>query len=155
VNTEVKSYSADEVTVSFCGQLINRGLTDSGNFVEIEPLEEDFKTKKGADGETARAKTNNRDARVKVKLMQTSLSNNVLSAIRLRGLAAGNGGEGAGVFEVRDRSSGVLVAHSDIAWVEKPPTPGRGKEIGETEWTLYATNCELDPSGNPAITGTG
>lgn len=147
--SRVATYSADEVTLSFAGYLIDSGFAD-GEFVSIEPAAEDFVVKKGADGETARAKTNNRDANVKIKLLQTSLGNDVLSQIRQLDLN-GTNGAGVGVFQVRDRSSGVLLAHSDKAWIAKPPTIARAREVSEYEWTLYAANCDLDPSGNPSI----
>lgn len=145
----VTTYAADEVSMSFLGQPLDGGFAD-GTFVSIEPASEDFTVKKGADGETARAKTNNKDALVKVTLLQTSLANNVLSAARQRDLAGVNG-LGVGVFECRDRSSGVLLAHADKAWVEKAPTISRGKEISENEWTLHLADAALDPSGNPSI----
>lgn len=147
--TRVTTYSADEVSVFFAGILLDSGFAD-GEFVSIEPAANDFVSKVGADGEVARAKTNDRRANIKIKLLQTSLGNTALSQIRRLALAGVNGAD-VGVFEVVDRSSGVRLAHADKAWIAKAPTVGRGREVGEYEWALEAAHMDLDPAGNPSI----
>lgn len=148
-STNVKTYSADQVTLSLFGYLIDSGYAD-GEFVSVEPAADDFGDKVGSDGEVARFKTNDRRGTIKVKLLATSQGNSLLSQVRARALAAQNG-EDVGVFELRDRSSGVLLAHADKVWVAKPPTISRGREVGECEWTFRAAHLELDPSGSPSI----
>lgn len=143
------TYSADEVTLSVFGQQIDSGFAD-GEFVSVEKEADDFGDKAGADGEVARFKTNDNRATWKIKLLQTSLGNNILSAQRTLDLGNPNGA-GVGVAELRDRSSGVLLAHSDKTWISKPPTISRGREVTEYEWTLRSANTQLDPSGNPSI----
>jgi hypothetical protein len=149
INTRTTTYAADEVSVSLAGTLVGNGTAD-GDFVTIETESEDFTDKVGADGEVARAKTNDRRATVKLKLLQTSLSNNFLSALRLSDINNPNGA-GVGEFEVRDRSSGVLLAHSDKAWIQKPPSLVRGKEVAEYEWTIRLAHAELDFSGSQSL----
>lgn len=147
--TRVTTFSADEQTLSIAGQQIDSGFAE-GEFVSIEMASDDFGDKAGADGEVARFKTNDRRATIKIKLLQTSLGNNILSQLRRLALDSVNGAD-VGVFELRDRSSGVLVAHADKAWVMKPPTVARAREVGEVEWTLRAAHMDLDPSGNPSV----
>jgi hypothetical protein len=149
MNSRVTTYSADEATLSIANILIDSGYAE-GEFVSIEMQSDDFSDKAGADGEVARAKTNDRRATIKVKLLQTAIANNYLSALRLRDINAPNGA-GVGVFQLRDRSSGVLLAKADKCWISKPPAVSRGREIVEYEWTFRAANMELDPSGNPSI----
>lgn len=145
----VTTYSADEVTLSIAGLLIDSGYAD-GEFVSVEPASDDFIAKTGADGEVARAKSNNRGATVKIKLLQTSLGNNLLSQLRALDLAAPNGA-GVGVFNLVDRSSGVTLVHGTHSWIQKAPSPTRAREITENEWTLYIAFADIDPSGSPSL----
>ncbi|HSN27245.1 MAG TPA: phage protein [Kofleriaceae bacterium] len=149
MNTDVKVYTLDQVVISFAGQLINEGY-DENEVVTIEPLEEDFKAKRGADGQTTRSKTNNRGATIKLKLMHTSLANNILNAIRNADLASPNGA-GVGVFRVTDLNSGVVLAQADKAWISKPPSAARAKDPSAYEWELEAAVMDFDFSGNPSI----
>lgn len=147
-NSATKTYSADEVSLSVAGYTIDSGFAD-GEFVNIEMASDDFTDKVGADGEVARAKTNDRRATIKIKLLQTSQGNDLLSALRTLDINAPNGA-GVGAFLLRDRS-GLLVAQADKCWISKPPAIGRGREIGECEWTLRASSMNLVVGGNPSI----
>ena len=149
MNTDLKVYTLDQVVISFCGQLINEGY-DENEVVTIEPLEEAFKTKRGADGQTTRSKTNNRGATIKVKLMHTSIANNILSALYNGDLATPNGA-GVGVFRVTDLNSGTVLAHADKAWISKAPSAARAKEASAYEWELEAAVVEFDFSGMPSF----
>lgn len=147
--TRVTTYSADEVSLSFAGILLDSGYAD-GEFVSIEMASDDFLAKVGADGEVARAKSNNRMATIKIKLLQGSQGNDRLSALRQQDLA-GTNGAGVGVFSLRDRSSGVQLAHAEKTWISHAPTVSRAREVVEYEWTLQAAHLDLDPSGNPSL----
>lgn len=147
-SSKVSTFSADEVSLSIAGLTIDSGFAD-GEFVSIEPAADDFADKVGADGEVARSKTNDRRATVKIKLLQTSEGNDKLSALRLIDINNPNGA-GVGAFMLRDRS-GRLVATAPKAWVMKPPTPSRGREIAEMEWTLRVGHLDLFVGGNPAV----
>lgn len=144
----LKTYSADEVSLSLAGYQIDSGFAD-GEFVSVEPAADDFTDKAGADGEVARAKTNDRRATAKVKVLQTSQANDLLSQLRTLDINAPNGA-GVGVFLLRDRSGGLLV-RAEKAWIQKPPTVSRGREIAEYEWTLRLAKAELNILGNPAV----
>lgn len=146
---KLKVYSADEVTVTLAGILIDSGFAD-GEFVSVEPASDDFGDKAGADGEVARWKTNDRRSTAHIKTLQTSDGNTQLSALRNRDVNAPNGA-GVGVFEVRDRSSGALLVHADHEWIQKLPTMSRGREIAEYDWTIRLANTEWDLQGNPAV----
>lgn len=144
----LKVYSADEVTVSFCGRSIDSGFED-GEFISIEMQSNDFVSKVGADGEVTRSKTNDRRAKITIKVMQTSKGNGILSGIRKLDINR-PGGAGVGVLEVRDNSGG-FVAHADKAWIAKAPKVGRGREAGSQEWELECANMDMDIEGNEAI----
>jgi len=143
------TYAADLVVLSIAGKIIDSGFAE-GEFVSIEMNADDFSDKAGADGEVARARSNDLRATIKIKLLQTSQGNDLLSALRQLALASENGGD-VGAFRLTDRSSGIVLARADKAWVSKPPTVSRGREIAENEWTLRAASMQLDPSGNPSI----
>jgi hypothetical protein len=144
----LKVYSADEVTLTFCGRALDSGF-DDGEFVSIEMQSNDFVSKAGADGEVTRSKTNDRRAKITIKVMQTSKANNILTGIRTLDLGR-PGGAGVGVFELRDNSGG-LVAHADKAWIAKAPKVARGREAGATEWELECARMDLDINGNESV----
>ena len=148
VPSNVKVYSADEVSITLAGIPIDSGFAD-GDFVSIEPASDDFTDKIGAEGEVARAKTNDHRATIKIKLMQTSSGHALLSVLRQVDINNPNGA-GVGAFLVRDRG-GSLVAHAEHAWIQKPPSPGLGREVGEWEWTLRAADMDLQFPGSPAL----
>jgi len=142
------TYSADQVKILFAGYTIESGFAD-GEFVSIEPKSPLFTSKAGVDGEVARARNNDARADVKVKLLQTSLGNNVLDA--LAKLDKATNGAGVGVLEVVDLSSGVVLAHGDKAWVSALPTQSRAGEITVNEWTLEVSQLVFNVHGNPSI----
>jgi hypothetical protein len=123
--TRVTTYSADEVTLSLFGRQIDSGYAD-GEFVSVEKDADDFTDKAGSDGEVARAKTNDKRATWKVKLLQTSLGNNILSAQRTLDLGSQNGA-GVGVAELRDplerRAARALGQDVDLEAAGDQPRP--------------------------------
>lgn len=127
MNTSVKSYSPDQVSLSLAGAGQITGFA-SGSFVTIEMEANDWSHKVGADGEVARARSNNRVGIVKIKLLQTSLSNQMLSGIRNLGLADPAGAADVGTFQLTDLS-GATVASGPKAWIRKPAPVERGVEV--------------------------
>lgn len=147
-SNRARSYDASEVSLSFLSMLFTGdtgGGFGEGDFLTVEPESEDWKAKTGADGEVARAKTNNRNATLTLKTLQTSRINSMLSAARKRDLAAGSGA-GVGELELRDRSSGTTLASTPTAWIVGMPNIVRGSEIGEVEWKIFLAQAELDAS---------
>lgn len=144
---DVQTYDASENSLSISAISIDSGFAD-GEFVSIEPQTEDFTDKIGTDGSVARSKSNDQRATIKVKLLQTSDGNTRLTALRTLALNGPNGAD-VGAFALRDRTTGVLLAYAAQAWVMKPPTLSRGREVVEYEWTLRAAKMIFD------FTGTG
>lgn len=147
--TRAKTYAADRVFVTLAGILLNSGYAE-GEFLSIEPASDDWGDKAGADGEVARYRTNDRRATVKFKCLQTASGNAELMALRNADVAAPNGA-GVGALEVRDLSSGELLASATYAWVQKIPTISRGREVAEYEWTIRVAHCEYNLAGTPAL----
>ena len=147
-NDSVKTYSADEQTLSIAGQAIDSGYAD-GEFVSIKRAAPIFTTKVGSDGEVARAKSNNKLLEIKIKLMQTSLGNDVLTQLALLAESGTNGAD-VGAFVLNDRSGGTTV-RCDNAWVAGWPDVARARETGDAEWTLAGVASVFDVNGNPSV----
>lgn len=117
-----------------------------GSFVTIERDEASFLKYVGCDGEDARAKSNNKGAKIKLRLMHTSDSNRILSAFAKSDELSN---AGAVPFYAKDGSQGnATAAFAETAWVEKYPVIERGAEISEVEWSLDTGNCQIFIGGN-------
>ena len=124
------TYDPKMVVITFGGIPIMGYAEDS--FVECAPAEERFTRKVGADGEVVRSKSANGCYDVTVTLLQTSLSNGVLSAAQV---ADENTGLGMLPLSITEIASGAEHFFPQ-AWVEKP-TWSRGKEAGEQAWVFH------------------
>ncbi len=149
MNPGVKVFSADQHSVSLAGILINSGWVD-GEFCSVEQASDSFGDKVGADGEVVRWATLDRRATAKIKVMQTSDGNAELSALHNSDINTPNGA-GVGVFELRDLATGVLLAHADHAWIQKPPAVARGREVTDQEWTIRIAHIVWDIQGSPSL----
>lgn len=140
-----KVYDADQVSVVLMGVPISSGYAD-GEFLRIEQEAEDFTHKVGTDGEVTRSKTNNRVAKVTLRLMQSSDGNAALSAINNLDRSAPNGA-GIGPFLVRDRQGTSLFTASKC-WISKPPNVTMAREATEREWELTVADLVRLDGGN-------
>jgi len=75
----LKTYDPAQVTIIFAGIPIS-GFAE-GTFVSVERNEDSWALQVGADGEATRAKSNNKSGRVTLTLIQSSFSNDALSAV--------------------------------------------------------------------------
>lgn len=141
----LKIYDSDQVSVSFSGIPINSGRPD-GEFVRIEQASEDFKSKRGVDGQTTRSKTKDRSAKITLILMQSSDSNIILSAISNLDREANNGA-GVGALLIRDIGGTSLYAAAEC-WIAKPPDVAFAGEAGPREWTLECAKLIRVDGGN-------
>lgn len=140
----MKHYDPDQVTVSFAG-IVLKGFAD-GSFVTIAQETDNFSDVVGTDGEVSRSKTNDRRATITFKLMQTSESNQLLSAIANADLDL-PGGAGVGQLMVRDRQ-GLSLYRADEAWISKPPDVDFDRGAVSREWTLRCARLERTDGGN-------
>lgn len=130
----LKRYDAAQVTLILADVPIDSGLNE-GEFLTIEQSAPDYEVVVGTDGEVGRSRTNNRHAVIKVKLMQTSDGNTLLSAVSNTGLLAKNGAD-VGALMVRDRVSGLAVFTAAECWIAKPPDVAFDNKITPREWML-------------------
>ena len=87
--------------------------------------------------------TSGRSARVTITLLQTSPSNDVLSAAAEADELAGTG---VGTFLMTDLN-GTTEAHAPNAWVAKPAAIEEGKEVGDREWVIDVDDLEQNIGG--------
>lgn len=125
-------YDPNRVKVILAGIPLS-GYAD-GDMVEIEYVSDQFADVQGTDGETSRSKTNDLRATVTINLMQTSPSNDLLSALVNTDLLA-DGGAGVGVFILTDLSGNTILS-SQNAWIKKIPGQAFGREAQERSWTI-------------------
>ncbi|HWJ97516.1 MAG TPA: phage protein [Acidimicrobiales bacterium] len=137
----VETYAPEELVITF-GPVLMSGFADAD--VTIEHNEDSFTFKAGLDGKGTRTKNANKSGRVTVPLMQTSLANDLLSAI-----AQVDRKTGQGVFPLlaKDLSGRTVYAAQD-AWIVKPPASGFGKEAGQRDWIFETDNLEFHVGGN-------
>jgi hypothetical protein len=130
-NPLVMTYDPKKVIITLGGVPIN-GYAD-GTFVQIDPNGDTWTKKVGADGEVARALSNDNTATVQITLMQTSLSNiylqTVMNADKLTGL-------GMLPLSFTDVNSGEF-HYWPQAWVTTAPPTGRAKETTDKQWTIH------------------
>lgn len=143
----LKTYDANEVTLSIGGRVIDSGFAD-GDFVKIATKSDDWTSKAGPDGETARSKNNDKRCDMSVMLMQTSDGNDVLNQIRAADLAAPNGA-GVGQLLLRDQFGRTVVRGQ--CWIVKPPEVVRGREVGTNEWKLEVIASEYKVGGSASV----
>jgi hypothetical protein len=123
-------YDPNLVSVIAGGKIL--GGWGEGTYIEAERDEDSWMKKTGVDGEVSRAKNKNRGGKVTLTLMQTSPSNDILSAFQQADEQAGTG-----VFTivVRDANGATLLSAAD-AWVKKPPKLVFAKEVQAWQWTI-------------------
>jgi hypothetical protein len=139
-----KYYDADQVTVSIAGIPLS-GYAE-GEFLRIEQETDDFDDVAGTDGEVTRSKTNDARANVTVLLMQSSDSNDLLSALSNTDRRAPNGA-GVGAFLVRDRNGRALYT-APACWVKRPPNATFDRTATAREWLIRVANLERFDGGN-------
>jgi hypothetical protein len=138
----VRTYNADDVNISFRGNTITGFGPDT--FVKIERNSDSFALVIGSAGEGARSKTNDRSGKVTFTLLQTSPSNDILSASLAEDEQVGTG---QGALLVKDLS-GSSEYEAQNAWVTKYAGAEYGRAVGTREWTLETDRIEMTVGGN-------
>lgn len=138
----VKTYDPKQVSVIVGGKIMS-GFAD-GTMVKVERNEQAFTLKVGVDGEGTRAKSNNRSGKITISLMNSSRSNDDLSALALADEVS-NSGIAAAL--VRDASGRTLCAAA-TAWVQKFPDSEFAKEPNVRTWVIETDDLTVFIGGN-------
>lgn len=138
----LKNYDPKQITTIVGGKIIS-GFAD-GTFVKAERNEQAFNLKVGVDGEGTRAKNNNRSGKFTITLMQSSSSNDVLSAFALADEFSGGG---AVPVLLRD-ALGTTLCTALTAWVQKIADPENAKEVSTRTWVLETDEMLMFVGGN-------
>lgn len=126
----VRQYDPKNISVIVGGKIIT-GFSD-GTFVRVIRNEASWTMKVGVDGEGTRARNNNTSGRFEIELMQSSVSNDVLSAF----IAADEqSGTGAVPVLIKD-NNGTTLASCLTAWVQKWADSDFAKEVSPRKWIL-------------------
>lgn len=128
------------------GEIFFSGFAD-GTMIQVEREGDSFTKYTGGDGEVSRVRNRNRSGSVTVTLAQTSLTNDLLSAL----LAADElAGTGVRPLTLRDMSGNSLVA-ADRAWLKKPAALEFGKDMSNRQWVIDCAFVEPVVGGNPPL----
>lgn len=137
-----KTYNGKKVAVIW-GTIIFQGLAQDGDAISVA-YDEDHVTKDvGLDGEVAWAMNANRTGKITVRLMATSLTNQLLSAAKE--LDALNG-TAVYPFIVKD-ASGLDIHFAKESRILKTPDSSYSKEIGVREWVFDCGQLISNPGG--------
>ncbi len=138
----VKTYDPKKVHILIGGfEMV--GFVD-GTFLTVEMDEDAFSKVSGADGETARSKSNNTGAAATLALLQTSTSNDVLSGIYLADRLSNSG---VVPILVKD-SLGTTILFSAEGWIKKPAPAVFAKEISNRDWVFDLSTVDIFIGGN-------
>lgn len=138
----VLTYDPKQVSVIVGGKIMS-GFADT-TFIKASRNEQAFNLKVGVDGEGTRAKSNNLSGKVEITLMQSSSSNDDLSAF-----AAADELANAGVVPllINDKS-GRTVLQATTAWIQKYADVEFAKETSTRTWILETDQFLIFEGGN-------
>jgi hypothetical protein len=136
-----KSYDPAKVLIAFGGNQIS-GFAD-GTYLEVERNEDTWELVVGADGEATRARKHNRSAKATITLLQSSASNDILSAIQVADEIAGTG---VNTLIVKDVLGTTLVS-AQSAWIVKPAKISYSNGVESREWVIEMDDVDIFVGG--------
>lgn len=138
----MKTYDPSQVSVIIGGHIVG-GFADNTK-IRVARDEDAYSLHTGVDGEGTRAKTNNKSGTITISLLQSSESNDVLSAY----VAADEISNG-GLFSamIKDNSGTSLYA-AETAYIQKYPDSEFSKEPTVREWIIRTDHLTVFIGGN-------
>jgi hypothetical protein len=124
------------------GGKIMQGFTD-GTYIKIKRNEDAYNVKIGVAGEGTRARNNNKSGEVEMTFVQSSQSNDDLSAFTLLDELSNTG---AVPFLLND-SSGRTVVTATVGWLKKFAEVEFAKEVKDWTWTLQTHELSIKNLG--------
>jgi len=136
-----KTFDINKYIFTF-GSIVVSGLA-SGTFVDITFDAPFYVSSQGTDGEVCRVLRNKTMATITLTLMQSSATNDLLSAA----LEADRAGNIQEPLVIKDLN-GTTVAIATQCWIEQKPKVTFGDETQNREWTIKAANLVEFVGGN-------
>jgi len=137
-NPLLTTYDPLKVIITFGGTPL-AGFAE-GTFVEVAQQSKAFTRKVGADGSVVRSKSSNNCHDVTVTFLQSSLSNNYLSAMNQTDRVTGHN---LLPLTITDLNGGTLCFWPQ-AWVETPDSWGYGGEVTDRAWVFHTGQIATD-----------
>lgn len=141
---DLRVYSGAGCTFAF-GPILPQGLGPQ-EFCTIEEASDAYTDEVGVDGEVTRSETLDYRATITLTLMQTSATNDLLSAVHNADKRA-RGGVGIMPFFFRDRN-GRAVFKAEKCWIQKGPNRTYGRAAGTRVWTFRCADLDAFDGGN-------
>jgi hypothetical protein len=138
----VKQYDPKAISMIVGGKIMS-GFAD-GTFIEVERNEQAFTLKVGVDGEGTRAKSNNKSGKITITLMQSSSSNDALTAFA----AADELSNSGAVPSYLKDNLGTTIVAAQTSWVQKYPKIGFAKDVETRQWVLETDDISIFVGGN-------
>ena len=132
-----KDYDPKKVVLTIGGHPVE-GYAD-GTFITVSRNNQMWTLQSGASGETARSKSNDRSGTVEIVLMQTSVSNDVLST-KVKDDELNNSGKF--VLGIDDEHGKTVIAGLE-SWVQQQPSTEFAKELSERTWIIETGDLEM------------
>lgn len=136
----LKTYNSSLLTISWLDRTIAEGRAES-DFLKIVRNSERSTFQKNAEGGGTRSISNDKSAKIFIKLTQASDSNRLMEQ-----LFALPDTDNVGVFEARD-INGNLVYRAARAYPQKEPDRSYSVTAGEREWVLECDELTSEAVG--------
>lgn len=138
----VRTYDPKQVAINIGGAPM-QGFAD-GTFLNVERENDAFQKVVGADGVVSRAKSNDRSGLATLTLVQTSPSNDLLSA-----LAVADELQNAGVVPITVKDlEGRTTYFAGTGWIRKMADSEFSNEITNREWAIDLAEVDVFIGGN-------
>lgn len=141
-------YSPEDISVIIAGIVELEGFSE-GSFITVNRESPLFQTRESADGVVSRAKIASNTYTVKMSLMGTSESNELLTRLAL--LDHSTHIVKFPLF-IKDELGKTLI-FSTSSWVESVPTVGLSTAVDNREWVIKLSQATMFVGGNEEKSG--
>lgn len=141
-------YDPTQITVAVAG-ILCEGFAD-GEFVTVERDSDAFSDVVGTDGDVSRSRSSDKRGTITIKLLQTSPTNALLSALHEADLNT-PGGAGVGQAVVRDRLNGATKFSANHAWIMKAPDVSLDRTATSREWKIRCADLSSFEGGSAIL----
>ena len=141
-NPSVGTFDPKKVIVTF-GEVVFSGYAE-GTFINVSRSGDAFEKRKGSDGSVDRINKNAYDCTAELTLMQTSPTNDLLSAILIQDQLSNTGIRPLTISDL----SGTSLFFAPLAWIRVDPNDEKADSLGNRTWTFDTGIAEKFTGGN-------